>query len=74
LAALAALAAAYPVANWFGWGAAGYLRARQQTEDVPAGRLELTDEERSAVVARREKRQAFRARLSVKGKLKKTEA
>jgi hypothetical protein len=74
LAALAALAAAYPVANWFGWGAAGYLRARQQAEDVPAGRLELTDEERSAVVARREKRQAFRARLSVKGKLKKTEA
>jgi hypothetical protein len=40
-----ALVAMYPLSLASNWGTAAYLLARQRTEEIPAGRLTLTEEE-----------------------------
>jgi hypothetical protein len=40
------LAAMYPLSHALTWGTAAYLLARQRTEELPAGRLTLTEAER----------------------------
>jgi hypothetical protein len=50
------LAVAYPVAHAVRWGVSAYLLARQRTEGIPAGQIELSDEERNKLAEQQKKR------------------
>jgi hypothetical protein len=52
------LALAYPVAHVVRWGVAAYLLARRKAEAIPAGQIELSDEERKELTGQQEKRGA----------------
>jgi hypothetical protein len=47
----------YPISNILRWGTVCYLRARQKSEAIPPGQIELTEAERTALAARRKERQ-----------------
>jgi hypothetical protein len=48
---VAGLVVAYPLSYVIDWGVACYLRARQQSQDIPPGRMELSPDEKEAVRA-----------------------
>jgi hypothetical protein len=53
---LVGLVLAYPISFVLGWGVNCYLRARQQTQEIPPGQMDLSDDEQRAVRTAREKR------------------
>jgi hypothetical protein len=46
-----AFIATYPITFTLRWGVIMYLRCRQQVEEIPAGHLELSEEERAALAS-----------------------
>src|SRR5262249_35435589 len=57
---------AYPVSNVLRWGAACYLRARQQAEEIPPGQLELSEEEQAGLAAQRKRIEEATKRMAAK--------
>jgi hypothetical protein len=52
----------YALSSFLTWGAACYLRARQQTQEVPPGQIELSKEEEEALRLRQQKRKMLQER------------